>query len=526
MASICSGVAFRPPRISAGSPPKYLKRKKTSRTTPSRSGSSATGAVSGRRPCRVNSGRARVVGWGPQSRMRRAVGCGARPSMCRESTGAPCRGMLRDCPGTRPPGRLALSRTPPCAERRPCDRSAPAAGAVRGAWRFALRRAARTRRRCCAMRSRSPRPASTRRRSPTSTRARIAANIFEAPLTLRLPGAPGQLRPSTATALPEVSADFSDLHVPRAARHLLRRRPGLQGQEARADGGGLRLLDQAPLRPALKSPTYTCSKTTASSAWTSCARRRCATRQPFDYDTPVEGLRALDRYTFAVQARASRSRASPTSSPTRRAPARSRARSSRPTATRSWSTRSAPGRSGSPSGGAARGSCSSATPTTATSSTTPSRRPTTPRARPLASALARAGALPMVDRVEVSDHRGAAAALARVPERRDRTVIERVPNDFAHIAIPNSKLAPNLAKQRHHDAPRTCAPTSTHVVLQHGGPGRRRLHAREGRAAPGDRARLRRRGARSASCGAARRSRRSRHRAAGPYGYDPTLRAR
>jgi hypothetical protein len=35
MAAICSGVAFRPPRISAGSPPKYLKRKNTSSTAPS-----------------------------------------------------------------------------------------------------------------------------------------------------------------------------------------------------------------------------------------------------------------------------------------------------------------------------------------------------------------------------------------------------------------------------------------------------------------------------------------------------------
>ena len=33
-ASICSGVALRPPRISAGSPPKYLKSTNTSSTTP------------------------------------------------------------------------------------------------------------------------------------------------------------------------------------------------------------------------------------------------------------------------------------------------------------------------------------------------------------------------------------------------------------------------------------------------------------------------------------------------------------
>ena len=34
IAAICSGVAFRPPRISAGSLPKYLNKKNTSSTTP------------------------------------------------------------------------------------------------------------------------------------------------------------------------------------------------------------------------------------------------------------------------------------------------------------------------------------------------------------------------------------------------------------------------------------------------------------------------------------------------------------
>ena len=38
MASTCSAVALRPPRISAGSPPKPLKSRKTSSTTPNRVG--------------------------------------------------------------------------------------------------------------------------------------------------------------------------------------------------------------------------------------------------------------------------------------------------------------------------------------------------------------------------------------------------------------------------------------------------------------------------------------------------------
>ena len=47
---------------------------------------------------------------------------------------------------------------------------------------------------------------------------------------------------------------FQTLHVQDPPRHLLRARPGVQRPQARADGAGLRLLDQAPLRPALEKP--------------------------------------------------------------------------------------------------------------------------------------------------------------------------------------------------------------------------------------------------------------------------------
>ena len=173
--------------------------------------------------------------------------------------------------------------------------------------------------------------------------------MFDALYEYEFLARPVRLRPNTAAAHARGVGRLQDLHRPRAARHLLQRRPGVQGQEARARRRRLRLLDQAPFRSALEEPDLPADREQQDrSAWTSCARRRSRDKKPFDYDTPVEGLRALDRYTIqfklgraepALRRRAERPGARP---------ARSRARWSSATATRSWSTRSAPARTGSP----------------------------------------------------------------------------------------------------------------------------------------------------------------------------------
>ena len=106
--------------------------------------------------------------------------------------------------------------------------------------------------------------------------------------------------PNTAAALPEISPDGLDVDDTDQAGHLLRRRSGVQGQEARARRRGLRLFAGSA------SSTRRCARricrcsTAASSARTrsSPGRRR---RGKFDYDAPIEGLQALDRYTLRVK---------------------------------------------------------------------------------------------------------------------------------------------------------------------------------------------------------------------------------
>ena len=93
----------------------------------------------------------------------------------------------------------------------------------------------------------------------------------------------------------------TDVDDPRPARHLLRRRSGVQGQEARADRRRTTSIRGSG------SSTRGCARRIA---WfiegkivgARCrGRRRRRRRGKFDYDAPIEGLRAIDRYTIQLK---------------------------------------------------------------------------------------------------------------------------------------------------------------------------------------------------------------------------------
>ena len=115
------------------------------------------------------------------------------------------------------------------------------------------------------------------------------------------------------------------LHDQGQARHLLRRRPGVQGQAARADRRGLRLQHQAHLRSRRCARTgCTCSST----VWSGSTRCLPARARPAA-STTTPRSRACRRSTATRCASASRSPTTRSSggSPTPRCP-RSRAKSS------------------------------------------------------------------------------------------------------------------------------------------------------------------------------------------------------
>ena len=131
--------------------------------------------------------------------------------------------------------------------------------------------------------------------------ATIVANIFESLLTYDYLARPAKLRPQTAAALPEVSSDFKTF--------TFRVRPGIYFADDPAFKGQRRELVAEDyvyslkriFDPRWKSPVYSGLSTEKIIGMEAVRERALKTRQPFDYDTPVAGLRTLDRYTFRIQ---------------------------------------------------------------------------------------------------------------------------------------------------------------------------------------------------------------------------------
>ena len=128
----------------------------------------------------------------------------------------------------------------------------------------------------------------------------LCQSIFEAPLAYDHLARPARLVPQTAAALPEVSPDF---------RHFtFRLRPGIYFADDPAFGGRPRELVAQDYVYTLKR--YYDPRLNAESIYVfenarllGLSELRTQARQskrPFDYDREVEGIRALDRYTFRV----------------------------------------------------------------------------------------------------------------------------------------------------------------------------------------------------------------------------------
>jgi ABC-type transport system substrate-binding protein len=129
----------------------------------------------------------------------------------------------------------------------------------------------------------------------------VAAAIFEAPLTYDYLARPAKLKPQTAVALPEVSDDYR--------RFTFRIRPGIYFADDPAFKGRRRELVaedyvyslKRHYDPQFKSGALFSFENAKILGLSELRKRVIATKQPFPYDEPVEGVRALDRYTFEVR---------------------------------------------------------------------------------------------------------------------------------------------------------------------------------------------------------------------------------
>jgi ABC-type transport system substrate-binding protein len=127
----------------------------------------------------------------------------------------------------------------------------------------------------------------------------VIANIFDTPLTYDYLARPVKLIPNTLEAMPEVTEQ--------GTLYTMKVRPGIYFADDAAFKGRKRELVAEDFvysikrlfDPRKKSPNLYQFEGWIAGMDEPLARARKANR--FDYDTPVEGLRALDRYTFQVR---------------------------------------------------------------------------------------------------------------------------------------------------------------------------------------------------------------------------------
>jgi ABC-type transport system substrate-binding protein len=131
--------------------------------------------------------------------------------------------------------------------------------------------------------------------------AALVSSLFDAPLTYDHLARPAKLKPNTAAAMPEVNADFTHF--------VFRIRPGIHFSDHAAFKGRPRELTAADYvysikryyDPATRSPTLFHFEGAGLLGLSELRRQAIERKTPFDYDTDVPGIRALDRYRFEVR---------------------------------------------------------------------------------------------------------------------------------------------------------------------------------------------------------------------------------
>jgi ABC-type transport system substrate-binding protein len=271
----------------------------------------------------------------------------------------------------------------------------------------------------------------------------MTANMFDALYEYAFLARPVRLRPNTATAMPEASDDFKTFTI-----HI---KPGIYFSDDPAFEGKKRELTAADyvysikriFDPRWKSPTYQSLANNRIVGLDELRQAALRDKKPFDYDAPVAGLVALDRYTLRFQL----AQPNPRFADELSDPARTGA------VAREVVERYGDAVMEHPVGTGPYRLVQWRRSSLIAFEKNPNYREVrydeeAPADDPLAQAAVKKLAgkrLPLVDRVELS--------IIEQPQprwlaflNRESDVIEQVPEDFTFVAIPNNKVAPNLAK--------------------------------------------------------------------------------
>jgi ABC-type transport system substrate-binding protein len=131
--------------------------------------------------------------------------------------------------------------------------------------------------------------------------AALMGSLFDPLLTYDHLARPAKLKPNTAVALPEVNQDHT--------RFVLRIKPGIffsdhpvfKGQKRELVAEDYVYSIKRYYDPATRSPTLFHYENAGLLGLPALRKKAIEEKKPFDYDTPVEGIRALDRYTLELR---------------------------------------------------------------------------------------------------------------------------------------------------------------------------------------------------------------------------------
>ena len=136
----------------------------------------------------------------------------------------------------------------------------------------------------------------------------ITSHIFESLYTYDPLARPAKIVPLVADGLPEISTDFKTFTVKLKRGIYFADDPAFEGQRREVTAQDFVFSIKRFADPALKSPGWTSFEDAGLVGLAALRRAAIKRKTPFNYDAPLEGLRALDRYTLQFKTEQARPR--------------------------------------------------------------------------------------------------------------------------------------------------------------------------------------------------------------------------
>src|SRR5512147_1973958 len=129
----------------------------------------------------------------------------------------------------------------------------------------------------------------------------VIGHILDAPLEFDFMARPAALRANTLVALPEVSSDYRTFTFRLRPRIYFQDDPAFKGQARELVAADYVYSWKRIYDPRWKSPMLFVLENSKVLGLSELRGASLKGKRPFDYDAPVEGLRALDRYTLQLR---------------------------------------------------------------------------------------------------------------------------------------------------------------------------------------------------------------------------------